>query len=197
VDLTEHQTAHEDLFKGRLLHAFRDTVRMPDGSSSVREYIRHPGAVVIIPLVTRQDGTPGVILERQYRYPVAQRIIEFPAGKRNPGEESLVTARRELREETGYSARDWARAGTLHPAAAYSSEAIDIWFARNLRPGGRKLDPGEYLEVFEASADELLGWCRNGRVTDAKTLAGALWLQNILSGAWNLTWDAVPTEPHG
>lgn len=196
MDLTERQTTHQELFKGRLLHAFRDTVRMPDGSVSVREYIRHPGAVMIIPLVLRKDGTQGVILERQFRYPVDQTIIEFPAGKRDPGEESLATAMRELREETGYGAREWSRAGMLHPAAAYSSEGIDLWFARELRAGTRKLDSGEYLEVFEASADELLDWCRAGRVTDAKTLAGALWLQNVLNGTWHLTWTAAPAEPH-
>lgn len=199
MDLTERCIAHVELFKGRLLHAFRDDVELPDGTIGHREYIKHPGAVMIIPLVHRNDGSTGVILERQFRYPLGRTIIELPAGKRDPGEEqeSLATAIRELREETGYSADEWARAGTLYPAEAYSSEAIDIWFARGLRAGDRDLDPGEFIEIFEASTDELIDWCRTGRVTDAKTLVGALWLQNVLSGAWKVTWNRVPAQPHG
>lgn len=191
MDLTERRITHVELFKGRLLHAFRDDVRLPDGSVGHREYIQHPGAVMIIPLVQRDDGTTGVILERQFRYPLGKTLIELPAGKRDPGEEqqSLATATRELREETGYSAAEWAWAGTLGPAEAYSSEVIDIWFARGLQAGARELDPGEFIEVFEASSAELLDWCRSGLITDAKTLVGAFWLQNVLSGAWQVSWQ--------
>ena len=131
-----------------------------------------------------------LVLERQYRHPMRAVMIEFPAGKLDPGEASWACAQRELLEETGYSARQWARAGVLHPVISYSTEFIDIWFARDLTLGKRKLDDGEFLDVFTATSSELLAWCRNGEVTDAKTLTGVLWLQNVLSGAWALDWQS-------
>ena len=189
--LTETRLTSQELLKGHFLHAFRDTVRLPDGRSTVREYIVHPGAVMVIPLLEGGDGALRVVLERQYRYPVGQVMVEFPAGKLDAGEDHLRCAQRELLEETGYRAREWAHAGVLHPVISYSTEFIDIWFARGLSPGERHLDEGEFLDVFTATPDELLQWCRDGRVTDAKTLTGALWLQNVLSGAWALNWQAL------
>ena len=103
----------------------------------------------------------------------------------------LACAQRELMEETGYRAAQWARAGVLHPGISYSTEFIDIWFARGLTLGERKLDAGEFLDVITVTPDELLQWCRDGRVTDAKTLTGVLWLQNFLSGAWALDWQSA------
>lgn len=193
--LVEEKTCSQELFKGHFLHAFRDTVRLPDGSMTSREYVVHPGAVMVIPLLEDPPGSLRVVLERQYRYPVQRVMIEFPAGKLDPGEDALACARRELFEETGYSARQWARAGELHPVISYSTEFIDIWFARDLTLGQRQLDAGEFLDVFAATPAELLQWCRDGAVTDAKTLTGALWLQNVLSGAWPLRWQDGPA-PH-
>lgn len=188
--LVEEKTASMELFKGQFLHAFRDTVRLPDGGTASREYVVHPGAVMIIPLLEQESsGAVQVVLERQYRYPMHRVMIEFPAGKLDPGEDVLACARRELLEETGYSARQWAHAGVLHPVISYSTEFIDIWFAKGLSLGQRRLDAGEFLEVFTATPTELLQWCRDGAVTDAKTLTGALWLQNVLSGAWPLHWQ--------
>jgi ADP-ribose pyrophosphatase len=182
--LREVRVSSKELFKGRFLHAYRDTVRLPDGHEATREYVLHPGAVMVI----AELGDGQLVLERQFRYPVQSVMVEFPAGKLDSGESTLVCAQRELLEETGYSARQWAHAGTLHPVISYSTEFIDIWFARGLTLGERKLDQGEFLDVFTASLDDLLQWCRDGRVTDAKTLAGALWLQNVRSGAWVLDW---------
>ena len=188
--LFEHQLTSTELFRGHLLHAFRDTVRLPDGDSASREYVVHPGAVMVVPLLEDSAGELRVVLERQFRYPMGQVMIEFPAGKLGPDETIQLCAQRELLEETGYSATQWARAGVMHPVISYSTEFIDIWFARGLSLGQRQLDPGEFLDVFTASPSDLLQWCRDGQVTDAKTLTGALWLQNVLTGAWPLTWQA-------
>ena len=195
ADLTEHPLGSQELMQGGFLHAFRDQVRLPDGSTSYREYLRHPGAVMIIPLLEGEDGVPQLVLERQYRYPIRQAIIEFPAGKLDEGEAPLVCAQRELLEETGYRAREWARAGLLHPTVSYSTEFIEIWFARGLSLGQRRLDEGEFLEVFTATPQQLHDWCREGRITDGKTLIGALWVQNTLNGTWPLDWRPVAGDP--
>lgn len=195
--LIETRLDSQELLKGRFLHAFRDTVRLPDGGSTVREYVVHPGAVMIIPLLVDEQGGLRVVLERQYRYPVKQVMVEFPAGKLDAGEDILACAQRELLEETGYRAGEWARAGVLHPVISYSTEFIEIWFARQLSLGERRLDEGEFLDVFTAMPAELLQWCRDGRVTDAKTLTGALWLQNVLAGAWELSWQAAVAPDSG
>lgn len=194
--LIEKTLGSEELFKGRFLHAFRDTVALPDGGVATREYIRHPGAVMVIPLsVDQTTGDVRLVLERQYRYPVRQVMVEFPAGKLDPGEDLQLCAQRELLEETGYRAAEWAHAGVLHPVISYSTEFIDIWFARGLTSGSRQLDAGEFLDVITASPAELLQWCCDGRVTDAKTLSGALWVQNVLSGAWPLHWGPPKPQP--
>lgn len=182
--LVETRVSSEEMLRGHFLEVRRDTVQLPDGTHATREYVIHPGAVMIVAQL--DDGT--VVLERQFRYPVGAVMIEFPAGKFDAGEASLACAQRELLEETGFSARQWARAGVLHPVISYSTEFIDVWFARGLTPGQRKLDAGEFLDVFTATPDELLAWCCSGQVTDAKTLTGMLWLQNVASGAWALDW---------
>ena len=187
VHLREEPVSRTELLKGHFLHVVRDTVRLPSGREATREYVLHPGAVMVIGLL--DDGR--VILERQFRHPMRGVIVEFPAGKLDAGEGSLVCAKRELKEETGYSAREWAFAGRLAPTIAYSDEIIDIWFARGLTPGERRLDEGEFLDVFTATPDDVQAWCRDGSVIDCKTLVGALWLQNVLSGAWSLDWSGA------
>ena len=191
--LVEVREAGEEILRGHFLHAFRDTVRMPDDRTATREYVVHPGAVMVIPLLTLADGRMQLVMERQYRYPVGQVMVEFPAGKIDPGESPWLCAQRELREETGYTASEWARAGVKHPVISYSTESIEIWFARGLTAGPRALDAGEFLDVITVSPEDLMQWCMNGGVTDAKTLAGALWLQNTHgpTASWPLVWQAA------
>jgi ADP-ribose pyrophosphatase len=186
--LVETLLASQQVFKGGFLDIRRDTVQLPDGQSALREYVVHPGACVVIALLDDDD----VILERQFRYPVGREMIEFPAGKLDPHEDPLLCALRELREETGYMASEWAYGGCMHLAIAYSTEIIHIYFARGLVLGERALDEGEFLEVFIAPAEQLIAWCADGTVTDAKTVTCALHLQQFLSGAKMLGWNAVP-----
>jgi ADP-ribose pyrophosphatase len=188
--LIEHRVQQEELVHGHFLHVLRDTVRLPNHNLATREYVVHPGAVMVIPMLDTPEGLR-LVMERQYRYPVGQVMTEFPAGKLDPGEDPLLCAQRELLEETGYSARQWARAGVLHPVIAYSTEVIEIWFAKDLTLGERQLDTDEFLDVFTASPAELMAACQQGRLTDAKTLTGLLWLQNVQSGQWPLHWQAI------
>lgn len=171
-DLTERRVSGEQVFDGKLLKVHRDEVRLPDGSPGVREYIRHPGAVAIVPLF--DDGN--VLLERQFRYPFGRVFLEIPAGKVDPGEAHLDTAKRELLEETGYEAGEWSRVGVVHPAIAYTDEAIEIFTARKLVLRGRRLDAGEFLETLQVPLDEAVRMVRDGRITDAKTVAALLLL---------------------
>lgn len=176
----ERRVSSGQAFDGLLMKVYRDEVRAPDGVLSIREYTVHPGAALILPLF--DDGR--VLIERQFRYPTQQVFIEFPAGKLDPRESAFATAKRELLEETGYSAGRWDYVGCIHPVISYSTEKIDIFLARELTPGQGKLDAGEYLEVEAVHLHQLLEWVRDGLVTDAKTVAGTLWLDQIVRGVW-------------
>jgi ADP-ribose pyrophosphatase len=169
-DLTERPLSGDLVFDGTLLKVRRDRVRLPDGSEGTREYIRHPGAVAVVPLF--DDGR--ILLERQFRYPHGREFIEIPAGKLEPGEPQLATAKRELLEETGYEAAEWQRIGVIHTAIAYTDEAIDLFVCRKLKHVGRNLDAGEFLETLTVPFDEAIAMIRDGRITDAKTVAALL-----------------------
>ena len=189
--LIERRVGGTTLLEGGFLEVRRDVVSLPDGGQATREYIRHPGAVAVIPLL--DDG--GIVLVRQYRYPIGRILLEFPAGKLDPGEDTLACARRELLEETGYRAREWAFATEIHNAAAYSSESIWLYFARGLVPGPQKLDEGEFVEVVTLSEAELDALAAADGLPDVKTRIGLHWLQRWRAGAWSLAWQ--PDAPPG
>ncbi|MBA2723882.1 MAG: NUDIX hydrolase [Methylibium sp.] len=181
------------VFEGKFLDVRQHRVRLPDGRETGREFIVHPGAVMIVPLLS--DGR--LVVERQFRYPLRRAFIEFPAGKLDPGESPLTCAVRELAEETGYRATEWARAGILHNAIAYSTEGIEVWFARGLVAGEPQLDAGEFLDVFTLTLDELEALAESGELTDAKTLIGMLWITHWRAGKWKLDWQPAPDSPAG
>lgn len=165
--LVETGIASDLAFQGKLLEVRADRVRLPGGGEGRREYVVHPGAVLVVPVL--EDGR--LVLERQYRYPVRRVMLEFPAGKIDPGETTLATAQRELQEEAGYTAATWAPLGTIHPEIGYSNEFIEIFEARDLTHVGQSLDEGENLEIVTMSEQELLATYDCGGLTDAKTIA--------------------------
>ena len=164
--LREVQTNSEEIFDGIILHVVRDTVALPNGNPSVREVIRHIGAVCVIPVTDQGE----VIVERQYRYPIDQVILEIPAGKLDaPDEDRLSAIRRELREETGYTADRWTSLGDFYPAPAYSDEHITMYLAQGLHKGTQDLDDDEFLDVYTVPLADLVKDVMDGIITDAKT----------------------------
>jgi ADP-ribose pyrophosphatase len=181
VHLVETRLDGQTLYDGHFLTLKRDTVRLPDGKTATREFVEHPGAVMVLPLL--DDGR--VLMERQYRYPLGRVMVEFPAGKLDPQEGALACAQRELREETGYRANEFVYLTRIHPVISYSTEFIDLYLARGLTEGERALDDGEFLETIVVELAILHEWIRRGEVSDVKTIIGAFWLEKILSGVWS------------
>ena len=171
--LAEKKISGEGVYDGIFLKMKRDIVSLPEGQYAVREYLEHPGAVAILAVL--DDGR--VLLERQYRYPIAQAVIEIPAGKLNTGEDPLLCAQRELQEETGYTAKHWSKIRRIHPVISYSTEFIDIYLAEGLSPGPARLDEEEFLDVFASPLEELLNWVETGKITDVKTIISTYWLE--------------------
>ena len=176
ADFTEKTIDSRTVYQGRLLHVLEDRVQLPDGASAMREWIRHPGAVMILPMLDSET----VILVHQFRYPLRRHFYELPAGKREPGEDPLETARRELREECGYEAADWRHLISVHPCIGYSDEAIDLYLARGLTHVGQATDDEEFVEVVPMKLAEALAWVRDGRITEVKAVVGLLWAERML-----------------
>lgn len=177
-DFTEHRISSKSVYRGRLLHVLEDEVRLPDGRTARREYIRHPGAAMMVPFLDPET----VVLVRQFRYPHGRDFYEIPAGKIDPGEDPLQTARRELREECGYEALEWRHLTTIHPCIGYSNERIELFLARGLTQAGHAPDDGEFIEVMPMKMAEALRWVEEGRITDQKTVVGLLWADRFVPG---------------
>jgi ADP-ribose pyrophosphatase len=186
VDLTEYRISTELAYDGNFIKVFKDQVRLPDGRASTREYIAHPGAVAVLALLDNGN----LVMERQYRYPAQREFIELPAGKIDAGEDMLVTAQRELLEETGYVAREWTHLATTWPCIGYADERMEYFIARGLTYQARKLDDGEFLEVFELSLADALEWIRLGKINDSKSIVGLFWLEKKL-----MSWKAIENLP--
>lgn len=179
MDLTEHCITTEVIASGGMLTVKRDQVRLPNGHTSQREYVTHPGAVAVVPLLSNGN----IVLERQFRYPLHQVFIEIPAGKIDPGEDVLITGQRELLEETGYTAKEWIKLSQLHPCIGYSDEVIHLYLARDLDAGIHQRDEDESLEVFEASFADCLTMIQNGQITDGKTIVALMLVEKYLQTA--------------
>lgn len=183
--LTETEISSKATYDGRLLHVREDRVKLPNGREATREYIVHPGAVVVAPLLENGD----VLLVRQFRYPLRREFLELPAGKIDPGEDTLVCGQRELLEETGYVGAAWHYLTTIHPCIGYSDERILVYLAQELTEHGHRRDEDEFLENVRMPLAEALQGVREGRISDVKTMVGLFWAEKVVKGEWQA--DAV------
>lgn len=176
-ELIEKKIDSKAVYRGRLLHVFCDSVILPNGNEATRDLIRHIGAVAVLPIT--DDGN--VIIEHQFRYPVNEVLLEIPAGKLDSKDEDRLEAvKRELREETGYSAREWIELGDLYPTPAYSDEVIRTYIAKGLMKGDRKLDDDEFIEVERIPLSTLVEDVMSGKIKDAKTQIAILKAARLL-----------------
>ena len=178
--LIEERLSSSPVYDGRLLHVREDQVRLPNGNQSTREYIIHPGAVAVIPVLDNGD----ILMVRQFRYPLDRVFWELPAGKIDPGEDLLFCGQRELEEETGYRAQEWQFATTFHPCIGYSDEAISIYLAQGLEDGTHRPDEDEFVEPVRMPLETALEWVRDGRISDGKTVIGLFWAEKVLRQGW-------------
>ena len=177
MDLKETRIDSMAVYEGDFIKVFKDNVRLPDGSVGSREHIVHPGAVAVLAILDNGN----LLMERQFRYAPQREFIELPAGKIDHGEDILLTAQRELLEETGYIASQWTHLTTAWPCTGFADERMEYFLARGLTYQGRQLDDGEFLEVFELSLSDALDWIKQGKINDSKTMIGIFWLEKMLN----------------
>ncbi|MDH4234948.1 MAG: NUDIX hydrolase [Gallionella sp.] len=177
MDLKETRIDTALMYDGNFIQVRKDNVRLPDGKVSTREYITHPGAVVVLAMLDNGN----LVMERQFRYPLQREFIELPAGKIDNNEDTLLCAQRELLEETGYVASEWTHLTTVWPCIGYADERMEYFLARGLTYQERNLDDGEFLEVFELSLPEAVEWIRLGKINESKTMVGLFLLEKTLS----------------
>lgn len=188
--LLERCLSTEEVFRGHFFSVFRDQVSQSDGSAHQREYIRHPGAAAIVPINDRGQ----VLIERQFRYAPSAVFTEFPAGKRDAGEATIETAVRELAEETGHEASEWAFLTRIYPAIGFADELMDIWLCRGLKPVEQRLDVGERLQLHWSDLDTLLQALARHELPDVKTQIACLWLSRMQSGL--MPWPSFHPPDH-
>jgi len=176
MDLKETCLETALVYEGNFIRVHKDSVLLPDGAVSSREYINHPGAVAVLAILDNGN----LVMERQFRYAPKREFIELPAGKIDHGEDILLTAQRELLEETGYVASEWIHLTTAWPCIGYADERMEYFLARGLSHQGSNLDDGEFLEVFELSLQEAIEWIRLGKINESKTIVGLFWLEKYL-----------------
>jgi len=178
MDLKETRLDSKPVYEGDFIKVFKDNVQLPDGSTGMREHIVHPGAVAVLAILDNGN----LLMERQFRYAPHRVFIELPAGKIDHGEDILLTAQRELLEETGYIASQWTHLTTAWPCIGFSDERMEYFLARGLTYQEQHLDEGEFLEVFELSLSDALDLIRQGKINDSKTMVGIFWLEKVLNG---------------
>ncbi len=177
ISFVEKCLSSQEVFSGRLLHVFKDTVRLPDGSESTREYIKHPGAAVVIPYC----GDRRILMIRQYRYPVGQTLLELPAGKIDGQDSPDATIKRELAEETGYRPGIIIPIGLIHTCVGYSSERLYLYWAEQLQYAPLTADDDENIVTLEVPITDAMQMVYAGQITDAKTLIGLFWAEKIIN----------------
>ncbi|OUW05846.1 MAG: hypothetical protein CBD16_00630 [Betaproteobacteria bacterium TMED156] len=183
--LEEKRLTGESLHEGSFLKIHSDKVITSDGCKSVREYAVHPGAVAILPFINENT----LLFERQWRYPINRSFLEFPAGKIDYGEVPIAAAKRELLEETGYKADEWAFLGEFHPVTSYSTEVIFLYMARSMtKINLQKTDDGECIDLLTLSCDKFFNFIENNKITDAKTISMGFWLLRYINGKFFPTW---------
>lgn len=178
MDFTEKTLKQEYKFHGRIINVRVDDIILPDGNSSLREVVEHPGGVCIAPLTDKNE----LIFVEQYRYPYSQVILELPAGKLEYGEDPLPAGKRELLEETGAVAEKYTDLGKLYPTPGYCSEIIHMYLAENLKITQQKLDEDEFLEVKKIPLEDAFKMVMNNEIRDSKTQVGIMKVYYLKKG---------------
>ena len=174
-DLKETKIASKVVYDGDFLDVRKDTVSLPNGREGDREWINHPGAVVIIPILPNGK----IALIRQFRYAVGSEFIELPAGKLDSGEKPLECAKRELEEEIGYKSDNFEFIANIHPAIGFANEKMSLFLARGLVQTKHNRDVDEFIDLMPTNLEEALELVWSNKITDVKTIIGILWFQKI------------------